>query len=81
MLGLVASAIGEAGGTIGSVDLIDLDDAHTLRDITVDTAGIEHGEAIVAASTGSTARRSSTPPTGRSCCTWAGRSSSATRHR
>ena len=49
MLGLVASAIGEAGGTIGSVDLIDLDDAHTLRDITVDTAGIEHGEAIVAA--------------------------------
>ena len=34
MLGRVASAIGDAGGTIGSVDLVSLDDAHTLRDIT-----------------------------------------------
>ena len=38
MLGRVATAIGEAGGTIGSVDLISLDDEHTLRDITVDAA-------------------------------------------
>jgi malate dehydrogenase (oxaloacetate-decarboxylating) len=49
MLGQVATAIGASGGTIGSVDLISLDNGHTLRDITVDTAGPEHGRAIVAA--------------------------------
>jgi malate dehydrogenase (oxaloacetate-decarboxylating) len=49
MLGQVATAIGSAGGTIGSVDLIALEDNHTLRDITVDTAGEEHGRQIVAA--------------------------------
>jgi malate dehydrogenase (oxaloacetate-decarboxylating) len=38
MLGRVATAIGEAGGTIGSVDLISLDDQHLLRDIIVDAA-------------------------------------------
>ena len=42
MLGQVASAIGDAGGTIGSVDLVALEGG-TLRDITVDTAGDEHG--------------------------------------
>ncbi len=36
MLGKVASAIGEAGGTIGTVDLVSLDPEHTLRDITID---------------------------------------------
>ncbi len=46
MLGRVATAIGQAGGTIGSVDLVSLDDAHTLRDITVDTAGEESTKAI-----------------------------------
>jgi malate dehydrogenase (oxaloacetate-decarboxylating) len=49
MLGRVASAIGEAGGTIGSVDLISLDGGHTLRDITVDTSGPEHAEKVIAA--------------------------------
>src|SRR5829696_2779277 len=49
MLGKVASAIGDAGGTIGSVDLVNLSGGHTLRDITVDTAGDEHGAQIVAA--------------------------------
>jgi malate dehydrogenase (oxaloacetate-decarboxylating) len=38
MLGRVASAIGEAGGTIGAVDLVQVDGQHTIRDITVDTA-------------------------------------------
>jgi malate dehydrogenase (oxaloacetate-decarboxylating) len=38
MLGQVASAIGQAGGTIGSVDLVQVDGRHTIRDITVDTA-------------------------------------------
>src|SRR5437763_4509423 len=49
MLGLVATAIGHAGGTIGSVDLVRSDDRHTLRDITVDASGPEHWEQIVAA--------------------------------
>jgi malate dehydrogenase (oxaloacetate-decarboxylating) len=49
MLGQVASAIGHAGGTIGSVDLVSVDDQHTLRDITIDTSGEEHGREIVAA--------------------------------
>jgi malate dehydrogenase (oxaloacetate-decarboxylating) len=38
MLGKVASAIGDAGGTIGAVDLVRVDAGHTIRDITVDTA-------------------------------------------
>jgi malate dehydrogenase (oxaloacetate-decarboxylating) len=37
MLGKVASAIGEAGATIGAVDLVHVDRAHTVRDITVET--------------------------------------------
>ena len=49
MLGRVATAIGDAGGTIGSVDLVNIDDRHTLRDITVDTAGVEHEQAVVKA--------------------------------
>jgi malate dehydrogenase (oxaloacetate-decarboxylating) len=38
MLGEVASAIGQAGGTIGAVDLVQVEGLHTIRDITVDTA-------------------------------------------
>jgi malate dehydrogenase (oxaloacetate-decarboxylating) len=49
MLGRVASAIGTTGATIGSVDLVSLDDDHTVRDITVDTAGVESWEEVVAA--------------------------------
>jgi malate dehydrogenase (oxaloacetate-decarboxylating) len=40
MLGKVASAIGEAGGTIGAVDLVQVNGPptpHTIRDITVET--------------------------------------------
>jgi malate dehydrogenase (oxaloacetate-decarboxylating) len=37
MLGKVASAIGDAGGTIGAVDLVQVEDVHTIRDITVET--------------------------------------------
>ena len=44
MLGRVASAIGEAGGTIGAVDLVALDDRHTLRELTIDASGTEHAE-------------------------------------
>ena len=49
MLGRVASAIGEAGGTIGAVDLISVDDRHTVRDITVAAGDQDHWDAIVAA--------------------------------
>src|SRR3954447_17590466 len=48
-LGRVTTAIGEAGGTIGSIDLIEVEAGHTLRDIAVDTTGPEHGQRIVAA--------------------------------
>ena len=37
MLGRVASAIGAAGGTIGAVDLVQVERDHTIRDITVET--------------------------------------------
>src|SRR5229473_2881371 len=49
MLGQVATAIGEAGGIIGAVDLVDISDEHTLRDITVATAGRDQWAEIVAA--------------------------------
>src|SRR3954447_25644295 len=48
-LGRVTTAIGEAGGTIGSIDLIEVESGHTLRDIAVDTAGSEHGQDIITA--------------------------------
>jgi malate dehydrogenase (oxaloacetate-decarboxylating) len=38
MLGKVASAIGDAGGTIGAVDLVQFDGSNVIRDIVVDTA-------------------------------------------
>ncbi len=41
MLGQVASAIGAAGGTIGAVDLVQIDDGHTIRDITVATGAAD----------------------------------------
>jgi malate dehydrogenase (oxaloacetate-decarboxylating) len=37
MLGRVASAIGDVGGTIGAVDLVRAEREHTIRDITVET--------------------------------------------
>src|SRR3954463_15677158 len=49
MLGQVASAIGDAGGRIGAVDLVEVKERVLLRDITVDTAGNEQWDSIVAA--------------------------------
>src|SRR3954464_11028196 len=49
MLGLVASAIGQAGASIGAIDLVEGKDDVLLRDITVDAPGAEHWDAIVAA--------------------------------
>ena len=46
MLGRVAGAIGLAGGTIGTVDLVSITDEMTLRDFVVDTGGPDHYEHI-----------------------------------
>ena len=82
MLGKVASAIGDAGGTIGSVDLVSLEGGHTLRDITVDTAGDEHGRADRRGDRGRRRRDGDRlPPTARCACTSAARSSSTTSTR
>jgi malate dehydrogenase (oxaloacetate-decarboxylating) len=47
MLGRVATAIGEAGGTIGDIELVELDRRHTLRDLTVDAGDEAQERAIV----------------------------------
>src|SRR3954447_11558532 len=49
MLGRVAGAIGDAGGVIGAVDLVHVDEGLLVRDITVDAAGQEQWDAIIAA--------------------------------
>jgi malate dehydrogenase (oxaloacetate-decarboxylating) len=49
LLGQVTSAIGEAGGIVGAVDLIEVDDTHSLRDIVVDASGRSHWDQITAA--------------------------------
>src|SRR3954447_19747404 len=49
MLGRVATAIGEAGGTIGTIDLVDLTEGRTVRDITIDAGDEAHEHGIVEA--------------------------------
>jgi malate dehydrogenase (oxaloacetate-decarboxylating) len=49
MLGLVASAIGKAGGVIGTVDLVEAHDGKLLRDITVDASGQDEWSQITGA--------------------------------
>ena len=49
MLGLVAGAIGTAGGVIGAVDLVEVGADTVLRDITVDASGPDQWDAITAA--------------------------------
>jgi malate dehydrogenase (oxaloacetate-decarboxylating) len=49
ILGHVTNAIGEAGGIVGAVDLVEVDGNHSLRDIVVDGTGKDHWEQIVAA--------------------------------
>ncbi|HXR29148.1 MAG TPA: NAD-dependent malic enzyme [Solirubrobacteraceae bacterium] len=49
ILGQVTSAIGDAGGMIGAVDLVKADGDHSLRDIVVDASGSDHWGQIVAA--------------------------------
>jgi malate dehydrogenase (oxaloacetate-decarboxylating) len=49
ILGLVTSAISEAGAMVGAVDLVEVDAGHSLRDIVVDASDSEHWDRIVAA--------------------------------
>ena len=49
MLGQVASAIGSAGGNIGSVDLVSVETEVALRDITVEASDLKQWERIQAA--------------------------------
>jgi malate dehydrogenase (oxaloacetate-decarboxylating) len=49
ILGHLTAAIGEAGGIVGAVDLVEVDGNHSLRDIVVDGTGKDHWERIVAA--------------------------------
>ncbi|GAB4135096.1 MAG: malate oxidoreductase [Planctomycetaceae bacterium] len=48
-LGRITSAIGEANGIIGAVDIVDVRQGVITRDITVNASNVEHGEAIVEA--------------------------------
>jgi malate dehydrogenase (oxaloacetate-decarboxylating) len=47
MLGKAASAIGDAGGDIGAVDLVESQRHHIVRDITIDARDSQHGAQIV----------------------------------
>ncbi len=49
MLGRLTSAIGEAGGDIGAVDLVEPGQTHNTRDITFKSADEAHGERITEA--------------------------------
>ena len=49
ILGQVTSAIGEAGGMVDAVDLVEVDGGHSLRDIIVDASGREHWARILEA--------------------------------
>jgi len=48
-LGEVASAIGRAGASIGSVDLVEVKEGFVLRDMTVEAADADHWDEIIAA--------------------------------
>jgi malate dehydrogenase (oxaloacetate-decarboxylating) len=49
LLGAVTSAIGEAGGMVGAVDLVEVDEGQSLRDIVVDASDRDHWNRIIAA--------------------------------
>ena len=48
MLGRLTSAIGEAGGDIGALDIVK-PGAKVVREITIDTGGLDHAKALLAA--------------------------------
>lgn len=46
-LARATSAIGEEGGNIGSIDIVRVERAHLIRDVTINTAGEDHSRRIV----------------------------------
>ena len=48
-LARVAQAIGDAGGSIGAVDIVEQRETETVREFTVDASDGEHFQSIVAA--------------------------------
>src|SRR3954452_11025367 len=49
VIGRVTSAIGDAGGQIGAIDIVESGPRSSIRSFTVDTADQDHGDAIVKA--------------------------------
>jgi malate dehydrogenase (oxaloacetate-decarboxylating) len=49
LLGAVTSVIGEAGGMVGAVDLVEVEEGQSLRDIVVDASDRDHWGRIIAA--------------------------------
>jgi malate dehydrogenase (oxaloacetate-decarboxylating) len=49
LLGQVTSTIGDAGGIVGAMDLVEVDGSHSLRDVVVDASGREHWTRILEA--------------------------------
>jgi malate dehydrogenase (oxaloacetate-decarboxylating) len=47
ILGAVTSAIGDVGGIVGAVDVVEVDGAHSVRDLVVDASGREHWARIL----------------------------------
>src|SRR3954453_6474386 len=47
VIGRVTSAIGDAGGSIGAIDIVESGPHSSVREFTVDTTDREHGEAVV----------------------------------
>jgi malate dehydrogenase (oxaloacetate-decarboxylating) len=48
MLANLTAAIGEAGGMVGAIDLVEVDGGQSVRDIVVDASGREHWDRILA---------------------------------
>ncbi len=47
MLGRITSAIGEAGGDVSAVDVVSTSGGKMVRDFTVNTSGIDHGQIVI----------------------------------
>ena len=52
MLGRLTSALGEAGGNIGSIDIVEVTRDLMVRDVTVNAASAEHADRVVRAAEG-----------------------------
>src|SRR5579884_4264668 len=48
-LGAILSAIGEAGGTVGAIDIVSIESERSTRDVTVNARDSEHAQQLIAA--------------------------------